>query len=185
MLLLSFSPFADKPEIVCPSQYSAVEEKSTLDRIPCVFNGNPPPNVVWYQEGRQVNASAPLARTDLGQYVITITNDIGSTNSTVHITMEYAPKFDCIDQYEVKENENHNLPVTCTVDANPSSKITWFKGQQEVDIPQSLTRENRGEYTLVTNNTHGEASHKLVIDVLCKSCFYLSSMLLLDYFTNV
>ncbi|XP_038836952.1 intercellular adhesion molecule 5 isoform X1 [Salvelinus namaycush] len=163
-----------KPVIECPSQYSAVEN-SPLDRIPCTFNGNPPPNVVWYQEGRQVNASAPLARTDFGQYVITITNDIGSTSSTVHITVEYAPKFNCIDQYEVKENENHNLSVTCTVDGNPSSKITWLKAQQEVDIPQSLTRENRGEYTLVTNNTHGKATHKLVINVLYAPEFLLGN----------
>ncbi|XP_071241863.1 vascular cell adhesion protein 1 isoform X2 [Salvelinus alpinus] len=164
-----------KPVIECPSQYSAVEENSPLDRIPCTFNGNPPPNVVWYQEGRQVNASAPLARTDFGQYVVTITNDIGSTSSTVHITVEYAPKFDCTDQYEVKENENHNLSVTCTVDGNPSSKITWLKAQQEVDIPQSLTRENRGEYTLVTNNTHGKATHKLVINVLYAPEFLLGN----------
>lgn len=230
LLILSwcfFSPFADKPVIECPSQYSVVEN-STLERIPCTFNGNPPPNVVWYQESRQVNVSTPLARTDFGQYVITITNDIGSTSSTVHITVECkcvrssivlrneicqiascktllylfsnwwhlcwiflsllfsdAPKFKCTNQYEVKENENHNLSVTCTVDGNPSSKITWLKGQQEVDIHQSLTRGNRGAYTLVTNNTHGKATHNLFIDVLCKSCFYLSSMLLLDYFTSV
>ncbi|XP_038836953.1 intercellular adhesion molecule 5 isoform X2 [Salvelinus namaycush] len=164
-----------KPVIECPSQYSAVKENSPLDRIPCTFNGNPPPNVVWYQEGRQVNASAPLGRTDFGQYVITITNDIGSTSYTVHITVEYAPKFNCIDQYEVKENENHNLSVTCTVDGNPSSKIIWLKAQQEVDIPQSLTRENRGEYTLVTNNTHGKATHKLVINVLYAPEFLLGN----------
>uniref|UniRef100_A0A4W5RTV9 Ig-like domain-containing protein n=1 Tax=Hucho hucho TaxID=62062 RepID=A0A4W5RTV9_9TELE len=95
------------------------------------------------------------------------------TSKPLTITVHYAPKFNCIDQYEVTENENHNL--TCTVDANPSSKITWFKGQQEVDIPQSLTRENRGEYTLVTNNTHGEASHKLVIDVLYAPEFLLGN----------
>ncbi|XP_045576432.1 hemicentin-1 isoform X1 [Salmo salar] len=163
-----------KPVIECPSQYSVVEN-STLDRIPCTFNGNPPPNVVWYQESRQVNASTPLARTDFGQYVITITNDIGSTSSTVHITVEYAPKFKCTNQYKVKENENHNLSVTCTVDGNPSSKITWLKGQQEVDIHQSLTRGNRGAYTLVTNNTHGKATHNLFIDVLYAPEFLLGN----------
>eukprot|EP00063_Salmo_salar_P084565 XP_014059400.1 PREDICTED: intercellular adhesion molecule 1-like isoform X2 [Salmo salar] len=163
-----------KPVIECPSQYSVVEN-STLERIPCTFNGNPPPNVVWYQESRQVNVSTPLARTDFGQYVITITNDIGSTSSTVHITVEYAPKFKCTNQYEVKENENHNLSVTCTVDGNPSSKITWLKGQQEVDIHQSLTRGNRGAYTLVTNNTHGKATHNLFIDVLYAPEFLLGN----------
>ncbi|XP_041719187.1 intercellular adhesion molecule 1 [Coregonus clupeaformis] len=164
-----------KPVIERLNLHSHVNESSTLDMILYTVSGNPPPNAVWYQEGRQVNASAPLARTDSGQYVITITNDIGSTNSTVHITVEYAPKFTCPDQYIFKENENHNLLVTCTVDGNPSSKITWYKAQQKVDIPQSLTRENRGEYTLVTNNKHGQASHTLVIDVLYAPEFLLGN----------
>ncbi|XP_055753456.1 intercellular adhesion molecule 5 isoform X2 [Salvelinus fontinalis] len=136
-----------------------------------------------------VNVSATLmispSRDDDGaQYRCRAELDLGPEGPQPHptvaseplnITVHYAPKFNCTDQYEVKENENHNLSVTCTVDGNPSSKITWLKAQQEVDIPQSLTRENRGEYTLVTNNTHGKATHKLVINVLYAPEFLLGN----------
>ncbi|XP_028978868.2 intercellular adhesion molecule 5 isoform X2 [Esox lucius] len=151
-----------KPDIKCPLQYIGVEKNFTLDKY-CVVMGNPPPDTEWNWEGKHVNASKPLNRKESGRYTISAFNHQGSTNATVEIIVEYAPEWTCPSKIEIKENESL---LECKANGQPEPEVRWYKDQTSLDPPRTWTRQNRGEYTLVSSNKHGEASHTVHIDVL-------------------
>ncbi|KAJ7992535.1 hypothetical protein DPEC_G00279690 [Dallia pectoralis] len=162
-----------EPRIVCPGWYSELENDLILDNVRCIITGNPPPDTVWSRNGEQVNASVPLSRTDSGLYTVSAINDQGSANATIQIIVEYAPELTCRDEYNIVENENVDITALCKVNGRPEPDIHWFKDQNQVDPPIKWTRKNNGEYKAISNNTHGKASHIVVINV-----FYAPEILL-------
>ena len=88
-LLKTFFQFTDKPVILkCPRSFAGEEHTFSLDMNICAADGNPRPHVQWYLQGRLLNSSELLTRRNSGEYVFTATNDHGTVDSTVKITVE-------------------------------------------------------------------------------------------------
>ncbi|XP_075941893.1 intercellular adhesion molecule 1 [Anarhichas minor] len=155
----------------CPESYAGVEHEFSIDSL-CEFDGNPPPTVLWYYEKERINASEPLTRTQSGEYTAAIVNRLGSSNISVFISIEYHPSFTCGNRYEVKEND---VPQ-CEAAGRPPPRVTWFKGEameggKEVAAPKRWTKNDRGTYLLKATNKHGEATHRLYVDVFYAPVF--------------
>lgn len=144
----------------CRGQFVAMEKSSM---VPCIADGNPVPQIEWFHQGAPFDASVPLTRRDSGEYTLIATNDLGSTNTSIYITVEYIPSFACPGHFSGKENYNSDL--NCTAVGNPVPQITWFKDEKVVTVPKVLKRNDMGHYNLTATNKHGTAHHILKIDI--------------------
>ncbi|XP_046894937.1 hemicentin-2-like [Hypomesus transpacificus] len=154
-----------KPVILkCPCSFAGEEHTFSLDMNICAADGNPRPHVQWYLQGRLLNSSELLTRRNSGEYVFTATNDHGNGNSTVKITVEYAPELICPVHYEGEEGKNHNL--TCSAGGMPAPTIIWSKDGKEIHIPVRLTRKDSGEYNVSAVNKHGTSYRKMDFNIL-------------------
>lgn len=73
----------DKPELKCPSNYTALEDAP--HNLSCTVEGFPKPEVMWFKDEDDVALPESLTRSDTGQYVITASNNLSSINVTVEI----------------------------------------------------------------------------------------------------
>lgn len=74
----------DKPELNCPSTYTAPE--FTPHNISCTVEGYPEPEITWSKDGEETFPDI-LTRHDAGHYVITASNALSSVNATLEITV--------------------------------------------------------------------------------------------------
>ncbi|XP_066530248.1 intercellular adhesion molecule 5 [Hoplias malabaricus] len=151
-----------KPVIQCAEWSPLI--KTSLNSYPHAVVGNPPPNIVWFQEQSQIESTKSLGKDDSGQYTFTASNSIGNSSCITHITVEYGPIFDCPSNYEGKEHID--VSKNCTVTASPSPTVTWFKDRKNVPTPRNLTRTDTGSYQISARNKHGAKNHSLNINVL-------------------
>ncbi|KAM4597932.1 hemicentin-2 [Polymixia lowei] len=151
----------------CLKHYSGVEHNLTLSMVPCQSNGNPPSTHQWYRQGVKVDASAPLERADSGEYVFRATNELGSANATIILTVEYGPTCTCGDPREFEEHnvlDERNLP--CKIEGKPKPRITLLKDGKEMSLPMHFTRKGSGEYSVTATNRYGTATDKQHFEVL-------------------
>ncbi|XP_072299949.1 neural cell adhesion molecule 2 [Eucyclogobius newberryi] len=154
-----------KPDMqACQTKYAGKEEELKLDTVPCKANGNPPPVIYWYYNGKLVNSTAPLTRNDSGIYTAKFRNIIGNTSTNVEVTVEYSPFFACQDHYNVTENAP--FEATCEPGGIPKPESVWIKGAKQVDFPNFWQRRDGGSYLIVATNKHGQANRTLSINVL-------------------
>ncbi|XP_026181878.1 hemicentin-1 isoform X2 [Mastacembelus armatus] len=154
-----------KPLIkACPSQYAGLEDDFSIDKVPCQADGNPPPTLNWYYQGKLINASAPLTRTESGRYTAEFVNDLDKSSTFVDVTVEYGPSFICNERYEVVANGK--LQQECKADGVPAPNILWIKNGKEMAMPQRWTKNDTGHYKLKATNKHGSATYMLYLDVL-------------------
>ncbi|KAM8844975.1 vascular cell adhesion protein 1 [Spinachia spinachia] len=155
----------------CPGSYAGVEQEFRIDRLSCEFAGNPPPTVWWYYKKQLINASQPLTRNQSGEYTAQIENPLGSINISVLVSIEYGPSFTCDDRYEVRENET----VHCDAGGKPEPMVSWFEGEiqggKKVAAQKRWTKKDGGIYSLQAINKHGNATHRLHVDVLYAPVF--------------
>ncbi|KAF7666017.1 hypothetical protein LDENG_00122330 [Lucifuga dentata] len=152
------------PLIDCPSNYSGVEHRFTMDMVPCRADGKPTPTVNWYYQEKQINALMLLSRTHLGKYIFEAVNTLGRVNTSVDITVEYGPSINCHDHHEVEENSEQQ--PACKIEGRPNPLITWNKDGKKVIPPKRWKRHHSGEYFLSATNKHGTADHTLHVNVL-------------------
>ncbi|XP_039971660.1 intercellular adhesion molecule 5 [Xiphias gladius] len=148
----------------CPTHYSGVEHVFRMDMFPCNVDGNPPPTVNWYYQGKRINASESLTRVHSGKYTVEVGNSLGMSQTSVDVTIEYSPSFTCDARYEVEENGK--LHTGCVAEGIPTPIITWLKNGKETVSPQNWTKHDSGKYLLTATNKHGTANYTLYLDVL-------------------
>lgn len=76
------------------------------------------------------------------------------------------PELSCPSEYTVVEHTPHNL--TCTVEGYPRPKISWFKDDEEVELPEKLTRHDAGQYLILAENDNETVNATVDITVICK-----------------
>ncbi|XP_063760791.1 intercellular adhesion molecule 5 [Eleginops maclovinus] len=146
----------------CPNHLTGVEHEFSLEKSPCQADGNPLPIFLWKYDGKMINANEPLTRTQSGIYTAEVSNSLGKSNTSVHITIEYGPKFTCNDHYEVQVNST----LQCELEGNPKPDIKWLKDGKMMASPWRWTKYDSGYYSLSATNKHGNQTLKLYIDVL-------------------
>ncbi|XP_076739409.1 hemicentin-1 isoform X1 [Maylandia zebra] len=156
-----YKPFMES----CPDHVTVVENAAFSKSIlSCQADGNPPPTVQWFYEGKILNSSKPLTRTDSGKYTAIVENSRGRSNTSVHITVEYSPSFTCKEHYEITVNDKHQS--ICEPVGLPTPTLTWLKDGKQMVSPQLWKKNDSGKYLLKAHNTHGTAEHTLYLEIL-------------------
>lgn len=89
LIHLCLCSIVDKPLIRgCPDHHTGVEHDFSMDMLPCRAEGNPPPTVQWYFQGKLINGSERLTRIHSGKYTAEVANRIGSSKTSIDITIE-------------------------------------------------------------------------------------------------
>ncbi|XP_073331900.1 myelin-associated glycoprotein-like [Pagrus major] len=179
--------YALKPPSVSASPSAEIVEGSSVT-LTCSSDANPPANYTWYKKNGDPDLQ-PLSKetqlvfssiqsSDSGEYYCTAENELGRrTSEYISVNVTYAPKTSSVSVSPPGEIvEGSSVTLTCSSDANPAAKYTWYKENQEVFQGQegsyhfsSISSEDRGNYSCKSENQHGRlGSESVFIDVQCK-----------------
>uniref|UniRef100_A0A3P9CCN2 B-cell receptor CD22 n=1 Tax=Maylandia zebra TaxID=106582 RepID=A0A3P9CCN2_9CICH len=163
---------------------SAEAEEGTSVSLNCGFNANPAANYSWYKGNIQTRISegtvldfSSIQPSDSGEYYCTAENELGrSASQSIFINVKYAPKPVNVSVTPSGEIvEGNSVTLTCSSDANPAAKYTWYKGNnnkpQSVDtqlVFTSIQRSESGQYRCRAYNSVGATSDTISIHVKCE-----------------
>ncbi|XP_047212655.1 hemicentin-1-like [Girardinichthys multiradiatus] len=133
------------PDIECYT--IEVREGESLDGK-CNVTGNPPPNVKWLKDGRPINLTDLLRRDDKGIYEVKA-EGLTLVEKKIQVNVLYGPERMCPDTYTAPEHTSHNL--TCS-QGFPKPQEIWYKDDEEVKLPDILTRRDAGQYWVTVSN---------------------------------
>ncbi|XP_052788091.1 hemicentin-1-like [Mya arenaria] len=127
------------PEILTPPGNKAV---TIAERVvlACSVGGDPPPEVMWLKDGRQVQLSERIRKlsngslviyrstsSDAGQYKCVATNDVGSSSGTAMLTIREPPAFS-ITPVHTRVEQGFNARLDCVGSGEPEPDMTWMMG---------------------------------------------------------
>ncbi|XP_068451661.1 basement membrane-specific heparan sulfate proteoglycan core protein-like isoform X2 [Clinocottus analis] len=139
--------------------------------LTCSGDANPAASYTWYKK----NENKPLSKgpqlifssiqpSDSGEYVCEAENKLGTKRSKfINIDVKYAPRLPSVSVSPSGEIvEGSSVTLTCSSDANPAARYTWYKGNQPVlQGPKGvygftpISSEDRGNYYCNSKNPHG------------------------------
>ncbi|XP_033985824.1 B-cell receptor CD22-like [Trematomus bernacchii] len=176
--------YAPKLPSVSVSPSAEIEEGSSVT-LTCSSNVNPAANYTWYKKNVLIYSSeehqivfSSINSSDSGQYFCSAENELGRrTSENIFIDVKYAPKLPSVSMSPSAElEEGSSVTLTCSSDANPAAKYTWYKENQTVFQGvegsykfSSISSEDRGIYYCKSENQYGEInSTSLFVDVQCE-----------------
>ncbi|XP_078022589.1 sialoadhesin-like [Epinephelus lanceolatus] len=174
--------YAPKLPSVSVSPSAEIVEGSSVT-LTCSSDANPAAKYTWYKktvnprplsEGPQLIFSS-IQSSDSGQYYCTAENELGRrTSNDFTMDVKYAPRVPSVSvNPSGKTMEGSSVTLTCSSDANPAAKKTWYMENQKVlqgsdGVYQfmSISSEDRGKYYCTSENQHGRInSSSIFIDV--------------------
>uniref|UniRef100_A0A3P8PAZ6 B-cell receptor CD22 n=1 Tax=Astatotilapia calliptera TaxID=8154 RepID=A0A3P8PAZ6_ASTCA len=177
--------YAPKLPSVSVSPSAEIVEGSSVN-LTCSSDANPAANYTWYKEDvinplsyQNQHVFSSILPSDSGKYYCTADNDLGQNKSESRtIDVKYAPKLPSVSVSPSAEIvEDSSVTLTCSSDANPAAKYTWYKDNKVLATRQknvyhfiSIKLENSGNYSCKSENQYGQKnSTSLSIDVQWKS----------------
>ncbi|XP_073331410.1 B-cell receptor CD22-like [Pagrus major] len=173
--------YAPKLHFVFISPIGDIMRDSSVT-LTCSSNANPAAKYTWYKENGDPDLQ-PLSKepqlvfssiqsSDSGEYYCTAENELGRTTKSVFVNVQSAPQASSVSVSPSGEIvEGSSVTLTCSSDANPAAKYTWYKENQEVlQGPEfhftSMSSEDRGIYSCKSENQYGGINSSSVsIDV--------------------
>ncbi|XP_069386280.1 Fc receptor-like protein 2 isoform X2 [Paralichthys olivaceus] len=175
--------YAPKVPSVSVSPSGEIMEGSSVT-LTCSSDANPAANYTWYKENQTllqgpegVYRLSSISSGDSGVYSCKSENQYGQINSTsLHLDVQYAPKVPSVSVSPSGEiMEGSSVTLTCSSDANPAAKYTWYKRRGD-KTPQLLSEETQfvlssirssdsGEFYCTAENELGRSSANILIDV--------------------
>uniref|UniRef100_A0A3P8PGL2 B-cell receptor CD22 n=1 Tax=Astatotilapia calliptera TaxID=8154 RepID=A0A3P8PGL2_ASTCA len=173
--------YAPKLPSVSVSPSAEIVEGSSVN-LTCSSDANPAANYTWYKEDvinplsyQKQHVFSSILPSDSGKYYCTADNGLGQNKSESRtIDVKYALKLPSVSVSPSAEIvEGSSVTLTCSSDANPAAKYTWYKdnkvlstGQKDVYHFISIKLENSGNYSCKSENQYGQKnSTSLSIDV--------------------
>ncbi|XP_038560163.1 B-cell receptor CD22-like, partial [Micropterus salmoides] len=173
--------YAPKLPSVSVSPSAEIVEGSSVT-LTCSSDANPAAKYTWYKENQtliqrpgDIYHFTSISSKDSGIYHCKAENEYGQINSTsVSIDVQYAPKLPSVSVSPSAEIvEGSSVTLTCSSDANPAAKYTWYKENQTLHQgPEgsyyftSISSKDRGIYFCKSENKYGQInSTSLSIDV--------------------
>ncbi|XP_030204259.1 B-cell receptor CD22-like [Gadus morhua] len=177
--------YAPKTPSVTVSPSGEIEEGSSVT-LSCSSDANPVATYTWFRDitdrySSHMNQGPQLIisyiwSSDSGQYRCDATNKLGKKSFTKSVDVQYAPKTPSVTVSPPGEiKEGSSVTLSCSSDANPAAKYTWFK----VDTDRSSRKKNQGpqlvfsyivssdsgQYRCKAQNTIGKSYVDNTIDV--------------------
>ncbi|XP_041789298.1 sialoadhesin-like isoform X2 [Chelmon rostratus] len=177
---VSPSVYAPKPPSVSVSHAGKIMEGSSVT-LTCSSDANPAASYTWYKENVNLKAVREEAQlvfrsiqsSDSGEYYCAAENELGRrTSKNISIEVTYAPKLPSVLVSPSGEiEEGSSVTLSCSSDANPAAKYTWYKMNQTLTPGDtyhftSITLEDSGIYHCKSENEYGQiTSNPVHIDV--------------------
>ncbi|XP_045887266.1 hemicentin-1-like [Micropterus dolomieu] len=176
--------YAPKLPSVSVSPSAEIEEGSSVT-LTCSSDANPAANYTWYKKNQILIQGTEdsyhftsVSSKDSGIYHCKSENEYGQISSTsVSIDVQYAPKLPSVSVNSSAEIvEGSSVTLTCSSDANPAAKYTWYKENE--DSPKAsgqnftitdLRAEHSGNYYCEAQNRrgrHNSTLHLIVVAVI-------------------
>ncbi|CAL8294255.1 unnamed protein product [Lota lota] len=175
--------YAPKTPSVTVRPSGEIEEGSSVT-LSCSSDANPAANYTWFMvntdgSSRAMNEGQQLVFKNIlssnsGQYRCDARNKLGTESKLITINVKYAPKTPSVTVSPSGEiEEGSSVSLSCSSDANPAAKYTWFKNNQPLvwkpsqpyTFP-SVRPEDRGTYRCHAENKYGHlSSNSLFMDV--------------------
>ncbi|XP_026159975.1 hemicentin-1-like [Mastacembelus armatus] len=148
--------------------------------LTCSSDANPAAKYTWYKRNHTLLSKEPqllfssIQSSDSGEYYCTAENDLGTSTKNMLIDVKYPPKLLSVSVSPSAEIvEGSSVTLTCSSDANPAAKYTWYKENQTlIHGPEgtyqfsSISSEDSGTYYCRSENKYGQInSSSLFIDV--------------------
>ncbi|XP_059908859.1 B-cell receptor CD22-like [Gadus macrocephalus] len=172
--LRSPSVYAPKTPSVTVRPSGELEEGSSVT-LSCSSDANPAANYTWFKVinqryYRHMNQGPQLVfgrilSTDSGQYCCIAQTEL-RTSELIYIYVKYRPKHTSVYSRPSGEiKEGRSVTLSCSTDANPAAKYTWFKNNQSLPWGPSqrhtftsVRPEDRGTYRCHAKNKYGQLS---------------------------
>ncbi|XP_044047681.1 B-cell receptor CD22-like isoform X9 [Siniperca chuatsi] len=172
--------YAPKTSSVSVSPSGKIMEGSSVT-LTCSSDANPAAIYAWYKENQKVLQRpesiyrfTSISSEDRGSYSCKSENPYGQINSSsLSLDVQYAPKLPSVSVSPSAEIlEGSSVTLTCSSDANPAAKYTWYKENQTLQGPEdiypftSISLEDSGMYHCQSENEYGQVNSTSVrIDV--------------------
>ncbi|CAL8294240.1 unnamed protein product [Lota lota] len=175
--------YAPKTPSVTVSPSGEIEEGRSVT-LSCSSDANPAANYTWFKNNQPLvwNPSQPytfpsVRPEDRGTYHCHAENKYGHLSSnSLFMDVKYAPKTPSVTMSPSGEiEEGSSVTLSCSSDANPAAKYTWFKvntgrssrvmnqGQQLVF--RNILSSNSGQYYCLVQTELRTASNLITINV--------------------
>uniref|UniRef100_A0A4W6EEU9 Ig-like domain-containing protein n=1 Tax=Lates calcarifer TaxID=8187 RepID=A0A4W6EEU9_LATCA len=174
---------SDPPKLpsVSVSPSGQIVEGSSVT-LTCSSDANPAAKYTWYKENEdspkasgQIFTITDFRAEHSGNYYCEAQNERGRYKSTLRSTvLANPPKLPSVSVSPSGQIvEGSSVTLTCSSDANPAAKYTWYKDNQTLhEGPEgnyhftSISSEDRGIYYCKTENQYGQIkSTSLFVDV--------------------
>ncbi|XP_031612497.2 B-cell receptor CD22-like [Oreochromis aureus] len=173
----------DAPKLLSVSVSPSAEivEGSSVT-LTCSSDANPAAKYTWYKENGHATLSEEqtlffrsIQSSDSGQYYcITVKSLELKCSGYKFIDVKYAPKLPSVSVSPSAEIvEGSSVTLTCSSDANPEAKYTWYKEGE--DSPKTsghnftisnIGAEHSGSYYCVAHNNRGTHNSTLQLTVV-------------------
>ncbi|XP_078022744.1 sialoadhesin-like [Epinephelus lanceolatus] len=184
--------YAPKLPSVSVSSSAEIVEGSSVT-LTCSSDANPPAFYTWYKE-KQILLRGPegglhftsISSEESGIYYCKSENPYGQIiSSSIFIHVQYAPKLPSVSvspSAEIVEGSSVNL--TCSSDANPAAKYTWYKENE--DSPKAsgqiftitdIRAEHSGNYYCEAQNTRGRHNSTLHLTVVAGNSLMIMNII--------
>ncbi|XP_073331583.1 B-cell receptor CD22-like, partial [Pagrus major] len=172
-----------RPSVSVSPSAEIVEGSSVT--LTCSSDANPAATYTWYNNNQNWHIHAPskdpklyfssIQSSDSRKYHCTAENELGRrTSEIISLDVKYAPKLPSVSVSPSAEIvEGSSVTLTCSSDANPVAKYTWYKEKQNLLRGQTriyhfspISSEDRGNYSCKSENQYGEImSSSVSVDV--------------------
>ncbi|XP_045931695.1 B-cell receptor CD22-like [Micropterus dolomieu] len=176
------SVYAPKLPSVSVSPSAEIVEGSSVT-LTCSSDANPAAKYTWYKENQTLLSEEPqlvfssIQSSDSGEYYCAAENQLGRRTTKYIINVKYAPKLPSVSVSPSAEIvEGSSVTLTCSSDANPAAKYTWYKENE--DSPKAsgqnftitdFRAEHSGNYYCEAQNRRGRHNSTLHLIVVAGS----------------
>ncbi|XP_078022737.1 B-cell receptor CD22-like [Epinephelus lanceolatus] len=177
------SVYAPKLPSVSVSPSAEIVEGSSVT-LTCSSDANPAAKYTWHkrngnlfhhlQRQKPQLVFSSIQSSDSGEYDCKALNELGWSTSNYILDVKYAPKLPSVSVSPSAEIvEGSSVTLTCSSDANPAAKYTWYKENEDspkasgqIFTISNVTAEHSGNYYCEAQNTRGRHNSTLHLTVV-------------------